>query len=201
MYFLKWISINLTRSFSCPEVARLSHLSLLGTGVNLVILSAFAGKDLILSIPYVSRFANETELSLISQLMQIRCLGGYWKGKILSSVLQGHLSDWQTESNLLFPFTRINISARSLLCGNDSPVKLWKVTKTDSVTCLCSPRLERSLPKGCTVLKNTEDFWCGWRKSWGEIRKDHTLISRCLHVYELLSIASVLGPAIIPASP
>lgn len=47
------------------------------------------------SIPYVSRFANETELSVIPQLMQIRCREGYWKGKMVSSVLQGHCSDWQ----------------------------------------------------------------------------------------------------------
>lgn len=50
------------------------------------------------SVPYVSRFANETEPSVISQLMQIRCQEGYWKGKMVSSVLQGHCSDWQPYS-------------------------------------------------------------------------------------------------------
>lgn len=127
-------------------------------------------------------------------------LGRLLKGKMLSSVLQGHLSDWQPESNLLFPFTWINISARSLLCRNDSPVKLRKATKTDSVICLCSSRLERSFPKGCLVLKNIEDFWCDCWKGGGEGRNDHTLIFRCLHVYELLSVASCLGHAIIHAA-
>lgn len=46
-------------------------------------------------VPHGSRFANETELSVISQLMQIRWQEGCWKGKMTSSVLQGHCPDRQ----------------------------------------------------------------------------------------------------------
>lgn len=68
---------NFAGSFSHPGVVSPSHLSLLKRRVNLATFSGLTGEHLVMSVPYVSRFANETELNLISQLMQIRCQGGY----------------------------------------------------------------------------------------------------------------------------
>lgn len=105
------------------------------------------------SVAYVSRFANETELSVISQLMQIRCQEGYWKGKMVSSVLQGHCLRL-TAPHLTFSFPSYELIAQLALPKKSSA--LLKLNSsypgeshwTESVTCcLCSPGLEMSISR------------------------------------------------------